>query len=1139
MPVDQRAFFEPRLGADLGGVRLHTGAGGAKAASAQNAQAYTVGHDIVFGSGQYAPETAGGKRLLAHELVHTLQQSPSRQDSPARIPGGPAERATDSAAQAVLSGGSLPSLAPTGIGVARQATANDPAKLNDEDLVNETVYLVNDIKAGRLKPGTEQAYRSYLQLLVNQFTIRGVSNPSLLSKNQYLLEAAFSSLSELAQLKSKPKAATAQPATAHEPDAGDQFDRLTAISEEFARSFAGNESAKRVKRLAELFGTLEPEYARRVDEVITKGALSKQFQKIPARARKQLTDILTQRQGKVSTLRPGILGKGSKRTKEWDYYIVRNLVSIDDIARYLSTDPNLPAVLEAYNHIPHDKTLSAGTQVYFQMGFANRPEAQKQIREDLYYGRYIPTAWGAIKISHSGERSLLKDNIPLTKSEFQELEENERGQAATLKTLKKMDEDQKKQLKEDTKRAKQVPNALLTFFFPTSALYVKDQSSLIHNPLLRFQYQTNQSAFYAGTNLGRASGAVGVGANLLPLLVLDAAALPEFVSVLGTTEAGTSLAATGRGLFYSARGLYLWAGQNPRTAIALISGGYKLIANISSAGGPRNYLHQVTTDFPTFLSQVIDLAEVYEGSVYDQPGSAPRTGGGGSPAPADEPSAPAPTVTTQPKAVGGSPAPLDEPPAPAPTVTAQPKAAGGSPAPVDEPPAQTGATQQKAGGGGPPPPVNKPPVKAPAAPVRPSSGVFGKFFDFKALRLSGAILKGAGDINPPDIGVSSGKGSAPRPAIVQPAAPDLKAATPQPTTPTPQVKVAPTTVVEPDQAPAPAAQVQPAPAPVAQVQPSPVPTQAPAAPAQPAPAPVAQVEPAPAPAPAPTAPVQPAPAPAPQVQPAPIPAPTPPAAVQPAPAPAPAAQAQPAPIPATAPPAPVKPAARRRYVVTPASVKAAPTPTHPTAPVVVDKPTVVQPAAVQPKPQEASQAPLPVQVSKEISVGEVLTVPYGKGLVRAKVVARENGYVTIRFETKHRIEGIERPGAISERLPLVYLEQKIKTGQVIRWLAERDRLMNRRPVYEDGLVASVWANARQPDGKVYDPHSKVELTWDTSKNRYNQWHMGHRPGFEYVKLVDRYINGEITLDDFLKEYNNPDNYWPEDPSENLSHEHEE
>jgi len=74
-PLDPaaRTFMEPRLGIDLSRVRVHANGGADKAVAAVHARAFTVGRDIVFGSGQYAPASVEGKRLLAHELVHVAQ----------------------------------------------------------------------------------------------------------------------------------------------------------------------------------------------------------------------------------------------------------------------------------------------------------------------------------------------------------------------------------------------------------------------------------------------------------------------------------------------------------------------------------------------------------------------------------------------------------------------------------------------------------------------------------------------------------------------------------------------------------------------------------------------------------------------------------------------------------------------------------------------------------------------------------------------------------------------------------------------------------------------------------------------------------------------------------------------------------
>jgi hypothetical protein len=69
-----RAFFSPRFGQDFSRVGVHTDATAAASARAVGAFAYTVGRDVVFAAGQYAPGTASGRRLIAHELAHVVQQ---------------------------------------------------------------------------------------------------------------------------------------------------------------------------------------------------------------------------------------------------------------------------------------------------------------------------------------------------------------------------------------------------------------------------------------------------------------------------------------------------------------------------------------------------------------------------------------------------------------------------------------------------------------------------------------------------------------------------------------------------------------------------------------------------------------------------------------------------------------------------------------------------------------------------------------------------------------------------------------------------------------------------------------------------------------------------------------------------------
>lgn len=111
LDVAMRAYMEPRFQQDFSQVRLHTDSGAAASAKALGARAYTVGNDIVFGSGRPAPDTMAGRTLLAHELAHVVQQR--GEPSPAQAYSiGPvhssAEHEAQTCAEAVSAGRSLP-----------------------------------------------------------------------------------------------------------------------------------------------------------------------------------------------------------------------------------------------------------------------------------------------------------------------------------------------------------------------------------------------------------------------------------------------------------------------------------------------------------------------------------------------------------------------------------------------------------------------------------------------------------------------------------------------------------------------------------------------------------------------------------------------------------------------------------------------------------------------------------------------------------------------------------------------------------------------------------------------------------------------------------------------------------------------
>ncbi len=79
LPTEPRQFFESRFGADFGHVRVHTDSSADMAARSIHARAYTRGNDIVFRKGEFNPHSFAGRKLIAHELTHVIQQGGATQ----------------------------------------------------------------------------------------------------------------------------------------------------------------------------------------------------------------------------------------------------------------------------------------------------------------------------------------------------------------------------------------------------------------------------------------------------------------------------------------------------------------------------------------------------------------------------------------------------------------------------------------------------------------------------------------------------------------------------------------------------------------------------------------------------------------------------------------------------------------------------------------------------------------------------------------------------------------------------------------------------------------------------------------------------------------------------------------------------
>ncbi len=123
-PLDPatRSTMEGAFGQDFSQVRVHSDPAAAESALAVRANAYTLGRDVVFGGGKYAPGTLDGDRLVAHELTHVAQQGGRARVRPSSLRlGEPSDHAEREAQQAAgyLAGGGRPALRPAASGIQR------------------------------------------------------------------------------------------------------------------------------------------------------------------------------------------------------------------------------------------------------------------------------------------------------------------------------------------------------------------------------------------------------------------------------------------------------------------------------------------------------------------------------------------------------------------------------------------------------------------------------------------------------------------------------------------------------------------------------------------------------------------------------------------------------------------------------------------------------------------------------------------------------------------------------------------------------------------------------------------------------------------------------------------------------------
>jgi len=139
-----RTSMESRFGRDFSQVRVHADARAADSATAVSARAYTVGRDIVFGAGEYAPESGSGRWVLAHELAHVVQQETGYAGGAIEIGSAsdPREREADHLAATLIAGRGPTTIAATaGAGpVLRRLGANPGCSAAEATTIHQAIF---------------------------------------------------------------------------------------------------------------------------------------------------------------------------------------------------------------------------------------------------------------------------------------------------------------------------------------------------------------------------------------------------------------------------------------------------------------------------------------------------------------------------------------------------------------------------------------------------------------------------------------------------------------------------------------------------------------------------------------------------------------------------------------------------------------------------------------------------------------------------------------------------------------------------------------------------------------------------------------------------------------------------------------
>jgi hypothetical protein len=158
-PLDlkTRGFMESRLGGDFSDVRVHTDSKASESAKSVQAYAYTVGNDVVFQSGKYEPESDFGRRMIAHELTHVMQQRSGPVDGTPAGGGIKVSHPSDSFEQAAESNASraLSDPAPATAAATATAAPSVQREADEEDPTAQGMFVQREGEEDKEAPEEE------------------------------------------------------------------------------------------------------------------------------------------------------------------------------------------------------------------------------------------------------------------------------------------------------------------------------------------------------------------------------------------------------------------------------------------------------------------------------------------------------------------------------------------------------------------------------------------------------------------------------------------------------------------------------------------------------------------------------------------------------------------------------------------------------------------------------------------------------------------------------------------------------------------------------------------------------------------------------------------------------------------------